>query len=87
MGHGNVIPGWDHALTGRRVGSRILAVIPAKLAYGPHPPKGLQPDTTVSSVLDIPAAVQVEPAPAVHRLVSAHPGDRQVDTKAARCAP
>ncbi|MGV9244593.1 FKBP-type peptidyl-prolyl cis-trans isomerase [Streptomyces sp. NPDC003710] len=57
IGHGNVIPGWDHALTGQRVGSRILAVIPAKLAYGPHPPKGLQPDTTVISVLDILAAV------------------------------
>ncbi|MGW7527831.1 FKBP-type peptidyl-prolyl cis-trans isomerase [Streptomyces sp. NPDC054783] len=57
IGRGNVIVGWDRALTGQRVGSRILAIIPAKLAYGPHPPKGLEPDATVVSVLDILAAV------------------------------
>ncbi|MEU4089560.1 FKBP-type peptidyl-prolyl cis-trans isomerase [Streptomyces aureus] len=55
-GRGNVIPGWDRALAGQRVGSRILVVIPAKLAYGPHPPKGLEPGATVISVLDILAA-------------------------------
>ncbi|MFF8531682.1 FKBP-type peptidyl-prolyl cis-trans isomerase [Streptomyces sp. SAS_267] len=57
IGRGNVIDGWDRALVGRRVGSRVLAVIPAKLAYGPHPPKGLAPGTAVVSVLDILAAV------------------------------
>ncbi|MCC5478435.1 FKBP-type peptidyl-prolyl cis-trans isomerase [Streptomyces barringtoniae] len=56
IGRGNVIPGWDRALVGQRVGSRILAVIPAKLAYGLHPPKGLEPGATVISVLDILAA-------------------------------
>ncbi|MGW2426508.1 FKBP-type peptidyl-prolyl cis-trans isomerase [Streptomyces sp. NPDC001709] len=56
IGRGNVIAGWDRALVGQRVGSRILAVIPAKLAYGPHPPKGMAPGTTVISVLDILAA-------------------------------
>ncbi|MCX4909596.1 FKBP-type peptidyl-prolyl cis-trans isomerase [Streptomyces sp. NBC_00878] len=56
IGRGNVIVGWDRALVGQRVGSRILAVIPAKLAYGPHPPKGLEPGATVISVLDILAA-------------------------------
>ena len=56
IGRGNVIAGWDRALVGQRVGSRVLAVIPAKLAYGPHPPKGLAPNATVISVLDILAA-------------------------------
>jgi FKBP-type peptidyl-prolyl cis-trans isomerase len=56
IGRGNVIAGWDRALTGQRVGSRVLAVIPAKLAYGPRPPKGLEPGATVISVLDILAA-------------------------------
>jgi FKBP-type peptidyl-prolyl cis-trans isomerase len=57
IGRGNVIAGWDRALVGQRAGSRILAVIPAKLAYGPHPPKGLEPGAAVVSVLDILAAV------------------------------
>ncbi|MES4892320.1 FKBP-type peptidyl-prolyl cis-trans isomerase [Streptomyces sp. NPDC096012] len=57
IGRGNVIAGWDRALVGRRVGSRVLAVIPAKLAYGAHPPKNLAPGATVISVLDILAAV------------------------------
>ncbi|MFD5815709.1 FKBP-type peptidyl-prolyl cis-trans isomerase [Streptomyces sp. NPDC127038] len=56
IGRGNVIAGWDRALVGQKVGSRILAVIPAKLAYGPHPPKGLAPGTAVVSVLDILAS-------------------------------
>ncbi|MFG3125590.1 FKBP-type peptidyl-prolyl cis-trans isomerase [Streptomyces sp. NPDC048201] len=57
IGRGDVIAGWDRALVGRRVGGRIVAVIPAKLAYGSHPPKGLAPGETVVSVLDILAAV------------------------------
>lgn len=57
IGRGNVIAGWDRTLVGRRVGSRVLAVIPAKLAYGAHPPKGLAPGATVISVFDILAAV------------------------------
>jgi FKBP-type peptidyl-prolyl cis-trans isomerase len=56
IGRGNVIAGWDCALVGQRVGSRFLEVIPAKLAFGPHPPKGLAPGATVISVLDILAA-------------------------------
>ncbi|MCC5474229.1 FKBP-type peptidyl-prolyl cis-trans isomerase [Streptomyces barringtoniae] len=56
IGRGNVIAGWDRALVGQRVGSRVLAVIPANLAYGQHPPKGLAPGATVISVLDILAA-------------------------------
>jgi FKBP-type peptidyl-prolyl cis-trans isomerase len=53
IGQGNVITGWDRALVGQRVGSRVLAVIPAQLAYGQHPPKGLASGATVISVLDI----------------------------------
>ncbi|MGW0769748.1 FKBP-type peptidyl-prolyl cis-trans isomerase [Streptomyces sp. NPDC002676] len=57
IGRGNVIAGWDRALAGRKAGSRILAVIPAKPAYGAHPPKGLAPGDSVVPVLDILAAV------------------------------
>lgn len=56
IGRGNVVAGWDRALVGQRVGTRVLAVIPAGLAYGPHPSKGLAPGDTVITVLDILAA-------------------------------
>ncbi|WP_030813171.1 FKBP-type peptidyl-prolyl cis-trans isomerase [Streptomyces sp. NRRL F-2799] len=39
IGRGNLIAGWDRALIGRRVGSRVLAVIPAKLVR-PASPQG-----------------------------------------------
>ncbi|MFC8260735.1 FKBP-type peptidyl-prolyl cis-trans isomerase [Streptomyces sp. NPDC057291] len=56
IGRGNVLPGWDKALVGQRVGSRVLVVIPASLAYGEHPPKGITANTSVVSVLDVLAA-------------------------------
>jgi len=34
IGTGKVIPGWDQALVGRPIGSRLLLSIPAALAYG-----------------------------------------------------
>ncbi|MFK5635491.1 MULTISPECIES: FKBP-type peptidyl-prolyl cis-trans isomerase [unclassified Ornithinimicrobium] len=34
IGVGQVIPGWDEGLVGQTVGSRVLLVIPAELAYG-----------------------------------------------------
>lgn len=57
IGRGNVLRGWDKALVGQRVGSRVLVVSPASLAYGAHPPKGIPANSTVVSVLDVLAAV------------------------------
>ena len=34
IGVGKVIPGWDQAIPGQRVGSRLLLDVPAALAYG-----------------------------------------------------
>jgi peptidylprolyl isomerase len=34
IGTGKVIPGWDRALVGQQVGSRLLLTIPPELAYG-----------------------------------------------------
>ncbi|MFE5818485.1 FKBP-type peptidyl-prolyl cis-trans isomerase [Streptomyces sp. NPDC056479] len=33
-----VVPGWSQGLTGKKVGSRVLIVIPPDLAYGDNPP-------------------------------------------------
>jgi FKBP-type peptidyl-prolyl cis-trans isomerase len=38
IGTGQVMKGWDQALVGQRVGSRLLLVVPPSLGYGP---KGL----------------------------------------------
>lgn len=53
VGRGNFLKGWDRALVGRRTGSRLLLVLPANLAFGPHPPKGIPAGATVVSVIDI----------------------------------
>ncbi|WP_030782916.1 FKBP-type peptidyl-prolyl cis-trans isomerase [Streptomyces sp. NRRL S-920] len=35
-----VVKGWGQGLTGKKVGSRVLIVIPPKLGYGDQPPQG-----------------------------------------------
>ncbi|MBW5422614.1 FKBP-type peptidyl-prolyl cis-trans isomerase [Streptomyces sp. BG9H] len=35
-----VVKGWAQGLTGKKVGSRVLIVIPPKLGYGDQPPQG-----------------------------------------------
>jgi FKBP-type peptidyl-prolyl cis-trans isomerase len=52
---GNIIPGLRTALTGKRVGSRILAIIPPDEGYGPNPDPelGLTANTTLVFVIDI----------------------------------
>jgi len=52
---GNMIPGLRTALTGKRVGSRILAIIPPDQGYGPNgdPELGLSANTTLVFVIDI----------------------------------
>ena len=54
IGAGRVIPGWDNTLVGKKVGSRVLLVIPPKDGYGEagSPPKISGKDTLVF-VVDI----------------------------------
>lgn len=54
IGVGGVIPGWDKTLVGKKVGSRVLIVIPPKDGYGNagSPPKISGTDTLVF-VVDI----------------------------------
>jgi peptidylprolyl isomerase len=54
IGVGGVIPGWDNTLVGKKVGSRVLLVIPPKDGYGNagSPPKISGKDTLVF-VVDI----------------------------------
>jgi peptidylprolyl isomerase len=35
-----VVKGWSQGLTGKKVGSRVLIVVPPKLGYGDNPPSG-----------------------------------------------
>lgn len=57
VGQQRVISGWDKALTGQPVGSRLLVVIPPAEGYGPggNPPK-IAGDDTLVFVIDILAA-------------------------------
>ncbi|GAA2453290.1 hypothetical protein GCM10010191_84860 [Actinomadura vinacea] len=55
IGTGQVMKGWDQALVGQKVGSRLLLVVPPSLGYGP---KGLaqakiKGDDTLVFVVDI----------------------------------
>ncbi|MEO7752606.1 MAG: FKBP-type peptidyl-prolyl cis-trans isomerase [Terracoccus sp.] len=54
IGVGQVIPGWDKALVGKKIGSRVLLVIPPAEGYGTagSPPKIAGTDTLVF-VVDI----------------------------------
>jgi peptidylprolyl isomerase len=55
IGEGKVIPGWDKALVGAHVGSRMLLVIPPKDGYGAtgQASAGITGKTTIAFVVDI----------------------------------
>jgi peptidylprolyl isomerase len=55
IGVGKVIPGWDKALVGAHVGSRMLLVIPPKDGYGAggQPNAGITGKDTIAFVVDI----------------------------------
>ena len=57
LGKGQVIPGWDQAIAGMKVGGRRELIIPAPLAYGAKgaPPK-IPPNSTLVFVVDLLAA-------------------------------
>ncbi|MEU6221483.1 FKBP-type peptidyl-prolyl cis-trans isomerase [Streptomyces sp. NPDC047022] len=50
-----VVKGWAQGLTGKKVGSRVLIVVPPKLGYGDNPPQGsgLTKDSTLVFSVDI----------------------------------
>ncbi|MET7848125.1 FKBP-type peptidyl-prolyl cis-trans isomerase [Streptomyces avermitilis] len=50
-----VVKGWSQGLTGKKVGSRVLIVVPPKLGYGDNPPSGsgIKKDSTLVFSVDI----------------------------------
>ncbi|MCH0565496.1 MULTISPECIES: FKBP-type peptidyl-prolyl cis-trans isomerase [unclassified Streptomyces] len=54
-----VVKGWAQGLTGKKVGSRVLIVIPPSLGYGDNPPanSGIQKDSTMVFSVDILATM------------------------------
>ncbi|MFJ3335821.1 FKBP-type peptidyl-prolyl cis-trans isomerase [Streptomyces sp. NPDC086766] len=50
-----VVKGWAQGLTGKKVGSRVLIVIPPSLGYGENPPpnSGIKKDSTLVFSVDI----------------------------------
>ncbi|GGP09145.1 FKBP-type peptidyl-prolyl cis-trans isomerase [Nonomuraea glycinis] len=58
IGDGSVIRGWDRALLGVPVGSRVLMIVPPADGYGAagHPPSGIRPQDTLVFAIDILAA-------------------------------
>ncbi|MFF7332171.1 FKBP-type peptidyl-prolyl cis-trans isomerase [Streptomyces sp. NPDC090306] len=50
-----VVKGWSQGLTGKKVGSRVLIVVPPKLGYGDNPPSGsgIKKDSVLVFSVDI----------------------------------
>ncbi|MBH5334050.1 FKBP-type peptidyl-prolyl cis-trans isomerase [Streptomyces pactum] len=55
IGTGQVIPGWDQGLVGRKAGSRVQLAIPPELGYGKQgqPQAGIKGDDTMVFVVDV----------------------------------
>jgi len=55
VGIGGLIKGWDTALQGQRVGSRVMLIIPPKDGYGPagNPSIKVTGTSTLAFVIDI----------------------------------
>ncbi|MGW1725097.1 FKBP-type peptidyl-prolyl cis-trans isomerase [Streptomyces sp. NPDC002306] len=55
FGLSQVVKGWAQGLTGKKVGSRVLIVIPPDLGYGDNPPSGsgIEKDSTMVFSVDI----------------------------------
>lgn len=54
VGNGPVIPGWNEALVGQKVGSQILVVIPPDLGYGEAgQPPSIPANSTLVFVIDV----------------------------------
>lgn len=59
IGVGQVVPGWDQALVGQKVGSRVVLAIPPELGYGKQgrPEAKIKGTDTMYFVIDILGAV------------------------------
>lgn len=57
IGVGAVVPGWDKALVGQTVGSRVLLVVPPADGYGPKGQGEIKGTDTMVFVVDILGAV------------------------------
>lgn len=59
IGVGQVVKGWDQALVGQEVGSRVVLAIPPELGYGKegNPQAGIKGTDTLYFVVDVLAAV------------------------------
>jgi FKBP-type peptidyl-prolyl cis-trans isomerase len=55
VGAGQVIPGFEQAITGMKVGGRRAVTIPGDLGYGPQGQGPIPPDATLVFVLDLVA--------------------------------
>ncbi|MCO6007767.1 FKBP-type peptidyl-prolyl cis-trans isomerase [Actinoallomurus purpureus] len=57
-GAGQMINGWDRAVVGQRVGSRVLVIVPPKDGYGAkgHAASGIKKGDTLAFVIDVLAA-------------------------------
>jgi peptidylprolyl isomerase len=55
IGQGQVIPGWDEALIGRRTGTRLELAVPPALGYGTsgNPQAGIKGTDTMVFVIDV----------------------------------
>jgi peptidylprolyl isomerase len=53
IGQGQVIPGWDKALVGKKVGSRVLLVVPPADGYGAQANGKIPANSTLVFVIDI----------------------------------
>lgn len=53
IGTGNVIPGWDKGLVGKKVGSRVLLVVPPADGYGAQGQGQIPANATLVFVVDI----------------------------------
>ncbi|USR79197.1 FKBP-type peptidyl-prolyl cis-trans isomerase [Arcanobacterium pinnipediorum] len=55
IGVGMVIKGWDQALVGKQIGSRVLIIVPPDKGYGPsgNPRAGIKGDDVLVFVVDI----------------------------------
>lgn len=58
IGVGGLIPGWDEGLVGKKVGSRVLLVLPPDKGYGAsgNPQAAIEPTDTLVFVVDLVAA-------------------------------
>ena len=53
IGTGNVIPGWDKGLVGKKVGSRVLLVVPPADGYADKVQGQIPANSTLVFVVDI----------------------------------